>query len=494
MKYLYVLYMVIPLYMMLLALLAAEESIPENKEESPSGIEKLFMKTASYIYRRFLKKNRFFLRSPGRRHVKDNLIKLDSEGDINKKLSSYYIKKICTMLILVFMGSLLALLAGYSSGRESNLNNNGEIIRSTYGKGEKQARLVAMDETGESIGDFSLNVSEIEYSKEEVEQMYKSLIGELSNVILGENTDLSHIKEKMYLPDSIKGFPFEISWKSDNIDALRSDGRTGNDDISFQGEKVMLTANIKYKEYEWEHVFNLTVIPRDFTQDEILYQEINGSLAETEETTRTQDKFSLPVEADGVVLFWKEKNDDNSLVILLVSIVAAISIFALGDKDLTKKVEDRRRQMILEYPAFVSRLVLYMGSGMSVRAILMKFSREYKTQIGEGGKKSFLYEEITKSCRELESGVPEMSVYERLGIRCGCQQYARLVTLLSQNLKKGNSEMMALLREESDKATAERMSYARKLGEEAGTKLLVPMVMMLLIVMVVIMVPAYLSF
>ena len=150
--------------------------------------------------------------------------------------------------------------------------------------------------------------------------------------------------------------------------------------------------------------------------------------------------------------------------------------------------------MILEYPAFVSRLVLYMGSGMSVRAILSKFSEEYKAHVKEGGKRSFLYEEISKSCHELESGVPEINVYERLGVRCGSQQYARLVTLLAQNLKKGNSEMMTLLREESDKATLERMSYARKLGEEAGTKLLVPMIMMLLIVMVVIMVPAYLSF
>jgi hypothetical protein len=492
MKYIYVLYLVIPLYMMLLALLSSDESIPE--EEATSGIEKLFMKTASYIYRRFLRKNRFFLSSPGRRHVKDNLIKLDSEGDINKKLSSYYIKKISTMLILIFMGSMLAILAAYSSGRESNLNAEGEIMRSDYGKGEKEARLVAVDENGESVGDFSLKISEIEYTKAEAEKLYTKLISELSTVIVGENKDLNHVKEDLYLPDKIKGYPFEISWKSDNIDALHSDGKTINDDISFKGEKSLLTATIKYKDYEWEHVFDVKVIPKDFTDEEILYQEVNESLTETEEETRTKDSFSLPADAEGITLFWKEKTEDNSFLILLMSVIAAISIFAMGDKDLSKKVEDRRKQMTLEYPGFVSRLVLYMGSGMSVRAILMKFSKEYKEHIREGGKKSFLYEEITKSCRELESGVPEINVYERLGIRCGSQQYARLVTLLSQNLKKGNSEMLTLLREESDKATLERMSYARKLGEEAGTKLLVPMVMMLLIVMVVIMVPAYLSF
>ncbi len=53
---------------------------------------------------------------------------------------------------------------------------------------------------------------------------------------------------------------------------------------------------------------------------------------------------------------------------------------------------------------------------------------------------------------------------------------------------------MNLLHEESVKAYEERMDLARKMGEEAGTKLLVPMFMMLLVVMIVIMIPALISF
>jgi len=40
----------------------------------------------------------------------------------------------------------------------------------------------------------------------------------------------------------------------------------------------------------------------------------------------------------------------------------------------------------------------------------------------------------------------------------------------------------------------ERKSLARKLGEEAGTKLLLPMLLMLILVIVILMVPAILSF
>ncbi len=53
---------------------------------------------------------------------------------------------------------------------------------------------------------------------------------------------------------------------------------------------------------------------------------------------------------------------------------------------------------------------------------------------------------------------------------------------------------MTLLTEEARRASQERMDHARKSGEEAGTKLLFPMVMLLAVVMVVIMIPAYMSF
>ena len=48
--------------------------------------------------------------------------------------------------------------------------------------------------------------------------------------------------------------------------------------------------------------------------------------------------------------------------------------------------------------------------------------------------------------------------------------------------------------EEAALALENRKAIARKLGEEAGTKLLVPMVMMLAVTLVMIMIPAYLGF
>ena len=106
----------------------------------------------------------------------------------------------------------------------------------------------------------------------------------------------------------------------------------------------------------------------------------------------------------------------------------------------------------------------------------------------------YLYEELRRMTYGMESGVAEARVYEQFGLRCGIQQYTRLCTLLTQNLRKGSNDLLRLLEEESGKAFAERVDLARKRGEEAGTKLLVPMMLLLGIVMIIIMIPAYTAF
>ena len=95
---------------------------------------------------------------------------------------------------------------------------------------------------------------------------------------------------------------------------------------------------------------------------------------------------------------------------------------------------------------------------------------------------------------ELKSGVSESASYERFAARCRLQEYAKLAALLTQNLRKGASGLLPLLREEAGHAVTERMDRAKVKGDQASTKLMLPMMMMLGVVMVLVMVPAYMSF
>jgi len=79
-------------------------------------------------------------------------------------------------------------------------------------------------------------------------------------------------------------------------------------------------------------------------------------------------------------------------------------------------------------------------------------------------------------------------------MRAGLLPFMKFSSILVQNLKKGNRNMVDLLRQEAAEAFQERKETVKKLGEEASTKLLGPMIILLFMVLAIILIPAFISF
>ena len=85
-------------------------------------------------------------------------------------------------------------------------------------------------------------------------------------------------------------------------------------------------------------------------------------------------------------------------------------------------------------------------------------------------------------------------MYESFGTRCNLLAYQRFGTMLSRNLKRGSANIIDMLELESRDCIAERRENVRRKGEETGTKLLLPMFGMLILVIAIVVVPAFSSF
>ncbi|MBQ6258886.1 MAG: hypothetical protein IJJ79_04305, partial [Lachnospiraceae bacterium] len=77
--------------------------------------------------------------------------------------------------------------------------------------------------------------------------------------------------------------------------------------------------------------------------------------------------------------------------------------------------------------------------------------------------------------------------------RTGHKDYRRLTLLLTENMKKGDRFLSAELSREEADAFEERKNRAIRLGEEASTKLVFPMILLLGSVMIMLLVPAFLG-
>ena len=72
--------------------------------------------------------------------------------------------------------------------------------------------------------------------------------------------------------------------------------------------------------------------------------------------------------------------------------------------------------------------------------------------------------------------------------------YRTLSSILVQCLQKGSNGVEQVLAKEAEQAQRLRRQQAQILGEQASTRLLFPMILMLLVVFVILLVPAWLMF
>lgn len=148
--------------------------------------------------------------------------------------------------------------------------------------------------------------------------------------------------------------------------------------------------------------------------------------------------------------------------------------------------------MLLDYPEAVNKLTLFLGAGMTVKKAWRKMVSDYEEQKDLWGER-YVYEEMKTTCFEMDSGITEAECYERFGRRCKLQEYVKLGALLSQNLRRGTRGLSQLLKIESVQAFEERKARAKRIGEEAGTKLLGPLFLILAVVLFIVIVPAFMS-
>jgi len=403
-------------------------------------------------------------------------------------LQQYHVAKIRIMVLILLAGSGIAGCADVALNGDSIVDGAGVLVR------PREQETVNLEARVEAEGKkivkemFSLEVKERTLTEEEAEACYEELLGLLEDQIQGENVSLQEVRERLVLPYEVEGFPFLIEWKSSDPTLVASDGTVFTEDLDMS-QQATLTMSVFYGQKEWNHSWEVQICPPLRTEEEQLLHELKKLVKEAEETQKYEENLVLPQAMEDKEIFWSAPKDNTGGVLLLVTFVTGILVFYMKDKDLGEELVKRRMAIKSEYPVIVSKYALFLEAGMTVRGAFIKICRDYYEK--EPDKIHPLYQEMHYSCNELKAGVSESRVYENFGRRTGVQEYTRLCGLLGQNLKKGNTALAKRLKEESQEAVRESMQWHKRQGEEAGTKLLLPMGMMLVMVLVMIMLPAF---
>lgn len=400
------------------------------------------------------------------------------------------------IFILMLAVTSVAFLSELVRMSEDKNSGTVEIRRNGYGEGQKEESL-SMQVEGEERQNVEIQVSPKIYSDAELEKAFSKAKKELVRLILGENKDLAHIETDLDLVTEFSDFPFTVSWELSRYDVMDSLGRLDHEKIreldkEGQGIEMCLTGILHYEEKIDSCEMDLVVFAgeeKEFSTKEKVLELVKV----LDTSTRQKDYLTLPSSMDGRGISWKKKRESKAVPVLLLGVIISF-LFALREmqKESNRK-KTRNEQMMLDYPEIITEFTMLTGAGMTAKNVWKKIAEDYGDTRTKTGKKREAYEEIWQTWQEMKSGIPEMECYERFARRCDLIPYMKLGALLSQNLRKGAKGISEMLRMEAVQALEDRKSRARQLGEEAGTKLLIPMLLMLIIVITIVVVPAFLS-
>ncbi len=377
------------------------------------------------------------------------------------------------------------------------------IEKNGYGESEEEISFL-LEKQGEER-QIDLTVRERKLSQEELKLKVKEAFDFLIEHMKGENTSLEEVRTGLDYTLDYEKYPFELECVCDDPALISREGTVSNTkkeliDIGYTKEKIekgiptTVRITLWYGEEKFERNVKIVVYEQVKSVQDELFLKVEEHLQKLEEEARFADGFFVPAMVNDVHIKRIDEKPITPLHVLLLGIILTILLIFRDRENEKKKKEMRKERLIRSYPWFVNELVLLLGAGMQPRIIFQTIVKEYEEQNPEGDYRDELVFELKGAVHAMHMGMSQEQVYYNLGRRIGLTRYIKLMTMLEQSVKHGGKGMLEAFEQEEIQALEERKNLAKRYGEEASTKLLGPMIILLLVVMLMIMIPALWSF
>lgn len=187
-----------------------------------------------------------------------------------------------------------------------------------------------------------------------------------------------------------------------------------------------------------------------------------------------------------IIVFAGITVDELDIGYIIFGVLVLGAVVYLTDNELNEKVKKRRLSIQIDFPDFLNKLILLVNAGMTM-------SRAWEKIITESKKDTPLYNELRTVLADIRGGKSQITAFEDFAKRCRIPEITKFVSVVLQSLSKGSSEMIPILRLQATECWEMRKHAAKRLGEEASTKMLFPMLLMFVAIILIVATPAVLA-
>lgn len=406
---------------------------------------------------------------------------------IEETVDAYFIAMLKKGILLFFLVLLISGLVWI--GEQAGTGQEIHLTRSDYGEEEDTYCLIYQDEEQETQ-EISIILNPVEYPSEELEKQFQQGFAYLEQEMLGENPEQDQIQENLRLLTTIPDSGLSVSWSSDDYELLEENGTVKNEELT-KPQQVRLLLELSYGEQAESREYTLTIQPKVLTAKEEQKRRLRLELENILQESRYEKEVYLPSVVQGVELKEAGNTISRGWIVLLMGMGVIVLLVFRQREALYRQLSQRRQELEQVYPYLVNQLLLYIGAGATVKGAFERILKQYEN--GKGGNQS-LYQELVIMQNEMHSGVTQEQAYINFGKRIALLSYMKLTSLLAQQIRKGVGSLTIPLEEEEHMAFEHRKERAKKAGEEAGTKLLLPMILLMVLSMLVVVCPALMNF
>ena len=195
---------------------------------------------------------------------------------------------------------------------------------------------------------------------------------------------------------------------------------------------------------------------------------------------------------------WKRDLRGAGGVVLVVAMVLRSCLDHRKDSRKKTTGTEDQGQMMTDYPDILNKFTLLLNAGMNTRKAFTKVAPRLQKVDKRAGEKSPRRGRLTRQSRPSARRWSKLECRRRsvshLGVRCQLPAYRTFAALRFQNLRRGSGKFWRSWSVRRWMHLKTGNAGLKVIGEQAGTRLPLPMVLMLVIVFVVLLVPAGMSF
>lgn len=412
----------------------------------------------------------------------------DTEQQMQLRVREFLVKE----GMLVFWGMavlavMLASLAIYRFVEPPSLI----FERNSFGEGEKEVSVILQN--GEQEREYALTLGERELSQEEERTLKDRFFDELEEEMAGENVSLRQVNRELCFADTLSGWPFLITYEPADGGLVRLDGSLGEKSAALSGDETAdtrIAVRAEYGPYIWEKDMTVRLTAQEKKNTLSPFDRAVRRLQQEEKKTRSEKTYAAPSRAGEIAISREPGISLTAAGLLGTAIVVLLLLRNVSQLNNGEKA--CRKETLRDFPLIVHLLTLYMGAGLSFPSAVHRISLDYTSRTGQ--EKKYAFEEILRMDARLQLGEGQQEACMQWGRRFQEPVYQKLSLTLLQVMTKGTREGRMLMSHMEQESFRQRLDQARTEGEEASTKLLFPMILLLGMVMILVMFPAIVRF